>query len=134
MPTTIPTTPPTTDHSNRHMSAELRRLGFKKAELQLTRTAASYHHPCAPRVLCSYAKHGPAVMATGLGRYFPGVRAALGFRSGPALWAVPGIDDPSGAHARSGFGVDADGNATQREVLLRVARALAAQVTAGGEE
>jgi hypothetical protein len=131
MPNTIPTTPPTPDHTNRHMAAELRRLGFKKAELQLARNATTYQHPDAPGVLCSYAKHSRRVMVTGLGQWFPGVRAALGFRSGPALWAVPNINEPSEAAARSGFGIDAEGNATQREVLLRVARALAAQ---GGEE
>lgn len=123
-----------TDHTNRHMAAELRRLGFEKSRLQLTRTATSYHHPAAPGALFSFAKRGSRVMVTGLGRYFPGVRAALGFQSSPALLNVHGIDQPSGAAERSGFGIDADGSATQREVLLRVARALAAQVTAGGEE
>ncbi len=135
----VPTNPPTPDHSNRQMSAELRRLGFKRADVQLTRMGTTYHHPDAPRALFTYAKHGPAVQCIGLSRYFPGLRATFGFEASDALLSVPGINQGSGAHARTGLGVDpGDGgaHATQREVLLRVARALAAQVTAAaaGEE
>jgi hypothetical protein len=123
-----------TDHTNRNMSAELRRLGFKKGRLQMTRVGITYHHPDAPRALFTFGKHGGRVMVSGLRKYFPRVGCMFGFEAGPDLWAVPGIDEPSGAAARSGFGIDANGLATQREVLLRVARALAAQVTAAGEE
>jgi hypothetical protein len=118
------------------MSAELRRLGFKRAEIQLTRMGTTYHHPDAPGALFTFGKHGPAVSCVGLSRYFPGLRAALGFTASDALLSVPGINDGSGAHARTGLGVDpgnGGAHATQREVLLRVARALSAQLAAGEE-
>ncbi len=124
-----------TDHSNTQMAQAMRRLGFRKSPMQMTRTAITYTHPDAPRVMWSWGKGSGRVMVTGLGRYFPGVRAVLGFASGPALWSVPDITTPSEAARRSGHGMEDRLHPTQREVLLRVARALVAQLeAAAGEE
>ena len=124
-----------TDHSNTQMAQAMRRLGFRKSPIQMTRVAISYTHPGAPRVMWSWGKASGRVMVTGLSHYFPGLRAVMGFASGPALWAVPDIPTPSEAARRSGHGIEDQLYPTQREVLLRVARALVAQLeAAAGEE
>lgn len=123
------------DHTNRQMSAALRRLGFKKSDMALTRGTTGYTHPLVPTgtpLLLSYVNKNPKISAIGIRRWFPGVFTQVrgGFAAGPALWAIPGITTASAAWEKTGRGVDCDGYASQREILLRVARALAAQLEA----
>ena len=121
------------DHTNRQMSAALRRLGFQKSDMAVTRGTTGYVHPLAGNALMlSYVNKSGAVFTVGIRRYYPGIFTMLsgGFTPGPALWSIPKIRTASAAHTRTGRGVSAEGYPSQREVLLRVARALAAQLEA----
>jgi hypothetical protein len=42
--------------SNRQMGAQLRKLGFQKSSLQMTRMGMSYCHPDHPRILLTFGK------------------------------------------------------------------------------
>jgi hypothetical protein len=42
--------------SNRQMGAQLRKLGFQKSSLQMTRVGLTYCHPDEPRILLTFGK------------------------------------------------------------------------------
>ena len=132
MPDINDTAPP--DHTNREMAAAMRRLGFTKAPMQLTHTAITYRHPDDPRgASFSWAKAGHRVMVLGVRRLLPDVGCVTGWHA-EDIAKVPDITERSDLAERKGWPVSVEWNGdrylflSDREILLRVARAYAAEL------